>query len=570
MSLKIAVILFALCHLTFCRVVLRTGVGPQEFNMTNPQTSPDPRTIITRMRNDTKGCLSVDRKYFGQCDRPEHTSDSKAVYIDYDMILCMSSYDAALRICKINNTAVLHNLQAYMEEEDRLNSSEFCERIKSTGLPVNSSFSQTKDWVPLLKVQFSKVDICKRECMQGRIKNPLCKFLLHANSLSLKFENNSSSAITTDSTVGSNLDIAQNSNSDGTTTPKFHNTDISKHVIAKKPDSRPSGNIHSEAVTQENSKMNTANVDSSATPKDSDTPAIVFTDKITQEQEEFVKNKIPIPAENPKVNSSAQPELVPKVTGDKESQAAKENPKEYSESSSILQHTGMLADDKKQESRHQDSVKSQTSTTQKTSVTSPLNERDRNKQVSVMTSTSTEPSKAEKSGDVPTKSRPIDTDISKTQGTETEDGISYNQDAAVENSIAESPTESSEIQETDVVGLDGQDFGPLDTDNADTTDTELRKDKGTTGRNDNVVFGDQFVNAEGSNFFAYFMTVVVLCIIGYLVFHNKQKILALALEGRARRGTRRRPNTSGYRKLDSNLEEAVTSACSTSVTHVIY
>jgi hypothetical protein len=48
------------------------------------------------------------------------------------------------------------------------------------------------------------------------------------------------------------------------------------------------------------------------------------------------------------------------------------------------------------------------------------------------------------------------------------------------------------------------------------------------------------------------------------------QILALALEGRSRRGTRRRPNTSGYRKLDSNLEEAVTSKCSTSVTHVIY
>jgi len=48
------------------------------------------------------------------------------------------------------------------------------------------------------------------------------------------------------------------------------------------------------------------------------------------------------------------------------------------------------------------------------------------------------------------------------------------------------------------------------------------------------------------------------------------QILALALEGRSRRGTRRRPNTSAYRKLDSNLEEAVTSTGSTSVTHVIY
>ncbi|PNF23354.1 hypothetical protein B7P43_G13182 [Cryptotermes secundus] len=88
--------------------------------------------------------------------------------------------------------------------------------------------------------------------------------------------------------------------------------------------------------------------------------------------------------------------------------------------------------------------------------------------------------------------------------------------------------------------------------------------------NGNTAQFNQLGDAEDSHFYAYFMTMVVICIIGYLVFHNKQKILALALEGRSRRGTRRRPNTSAYRKLDSNLEEAVTSTCSTSVTHVIY
>nr|CAD7602784.1 unnamed protein product [Timema genevievae] len=75
--------------------------------------------------------------------------------------------------------------------------------------------------------------------------------------------------------------------------------------------------------------------------------------------------------------------------------------------------------------------------------------------------------------------------------------------------------------------------------------------------------GGAFSDDEDSHFFAYFMTMVLICIIGYLVFHNKQK-------GRSRKGSRRRPNTAGYRKLDSNLEEAVTSSCSQSVTHVIY
>ncbi|XP_046405654.1 trans-Golgi network integral membrane protein TGN38-like isoform X2 [Ischnura elegans] len=84
-------------------------------------------------------------------------------------------------------------------------------------------------------------------------------------------------------------------------------------------------------------------------------------------------------------------------------------------------------------------------------------------------------------------------------------------------------------------------------------------------------FQDAFVDAQDSHFFAYFLTMVVICIVGYLLFHNKQKIIALALEGRRMQGSRRRPNTSSYKKLDSNLEEAVTSTCSSSsVTHVIF
>ena len=35
---------------------------------------------------------------------------------------------------------------------------------------------------------------------------------------------------------------------------------------------------------------------------------------------------------------------------------------------------------------------------------------------------------------------------------------------------------------------------------------------------------DKFVNAEDSHFFAYFMTMIIICIIGYLVYHNKQKV----------------------------------------------
>ena len=44
---------------------------------------------------------------------------------------------------------------------------------------------------------------------------------------------------------------------------------------------------------------------------------------------------------------------------------------------------------------------------------------------------------------------------------------------------------------------------------------------------------NQLGDAADSHFYAYFMTMVVVCIIGYLVFHNKQKVCNLEkLSGR--------------------------------------
>ncbi|XP_059479193.1 trans-Golgi network integral membrane protein 2-like [Neocloeon triangulifer] len=75
-----------------------------------------------------------------------------------------------------------------------------------------------------------------------------------------------------------------------------------------------------------------------------------------------------------------------------------------------------------------------------------------------------------------------------------------------------------------------------------------------------------------SNFSSYLLTVAIISVVCYLLFHNKQKILALLLEGRRNNsGSRRRPNSSNYRKLDTNLEEAITSPAPQSTnSHVIY
>ncbi|GJQ69468.1 hypothetical protein Trydic_g6575 [Trypoxylus dichotomus] len=77
---------------------------------------------------------------------------------------------------------------------------------------------------------------------------------------------------------------------------------------------------------------------------------------------------------------------------------------------------------------------------------------------------------------------------------------------------------------------------------------------------------------EDSFFFIYFMMVCAVFILGYIGYHNKQKVLALVIEGRrGRRGSRRgRPNSANYHKLDSNLEEAVTSSCNKNTTNIIY
>lgn len=86
---------------------------------------------------------------------------------------------------------------------------------------------------------------------------------------------------------------------------------------------------------------------------------------------------------------------------------------------------------------------------------------------------------------------------------------------------------------------------------------------------------DPFTDDTDSNFFTYFMFLLLVCVIAYVVYHNKSKMLALMLEGRrsntnGRGGLSRRKHTAAYRKLDSNLEEAITSSGNGRSTQVIY
>uniref|UniRef100_A0A6B2EHM5 Putative trans-golgi network integral membrane protein tgn38 n=1 Tax=Phlebotomus kandelakii TaxID=1109342 RepID=A0A6B2EHM5_9DIPT len=82
---------------------------------------------------------------------------------------------------------------------------------------------------------------------------------------------------------------------------------------------------------------------------------------------------------------------------------------------------------------------------------------------------------------------------------------------------------------------------------------------------------DPFKDEAESNFFIYFLCLMVVCVLVYVVYHNKSKVLALVLEGRrSSQGRGRRKHTAAYRKLDSNLEEAIASSAASRTSQIIY
>ncbi|XP_052903580.1 uncharacterized protein LOC128310878 [Anopheles moucheti] len=95
---------------------------------------------------------------------------------------------------------------------------------------------------------------------------------------------------------------------------------------------------------------------------------------------------------------------------------------------------------------------------------------------------------------------------------------------------------------------------------------------------DIVSGSDPFYDQKDSNFFSYFLFAMFSCAMLYVAYHNKSKLLALVVEGRrtsSGRGgfSKGRKHTAAYRKLDSNLEEAITSGSGTgghSSSQIIY
>lgn len=113
----------------------------------------------------------------------------------------------------------------------------------------------------------------------------------------------------------------------------------------------------------------------------------------------------------------------------------------------------------------------------------------------------------------------------------------------------------------------GNDAG--DDDDADEVherEHEVRNDLKSSNNMQSSLLADtaDFREDKESSFFPYFMFLMFVIVTFYVAYHNKSKILALLIEGRrsrtySSRGSRRKQHSAEYRKLDSNLEEAIQS-----------
>lgn len=127
--------------------------------------------------------------------------------------------------------------------------------------------------------------------------------------------------------------------------------------------------------------------------------------------------------------------------------------------------------------------------------------------------------------------------------------------------------------EDDIDKNDDEDIDPLQGNQA--SDQSHSQSPNQSPSKEQLQNEDPFINDKDSNFFNYFMFLLLVCVVAYVVYHNKSKMLALMLEGRrsstsGRSGVSRRKHTAAYRKLDSNLEEAITSSGNGRSTQVIY
>ncbi|ESO84193.1 hypothetical protein LOTGIDRAFT_155518 [Lottia gigantea] len=126
------------------------------------------------------------------------------------------------------------------------------------------------------------------------------------------------------------------------------------------------------------------------------------------------------------------------------------------------------------------------------------------------------------------------------------------------------PTVKTPVQQTTVTrgGKSGTNDNDQESPQPQENGINLSKEKDYTPEADSPSSG---------HFMGYLLTAIILCVAGYVVFHNKQKIIAFIVEGRSGRQRRRTGNGVEYKKLHSNVEEVMPSLDQSAASkHFIY
>lgn len=471
------------------------------------------------------------------CDRSIQELPGIDEYIDYVLPLCMVLYDAAHRVCKMKSQEVKLSNEEGTNLKQKFVSNVFCNEI-SKKLPAPSA-DLAKPFVSLLKAKFENSSNCEKACLQGNLINPICMYILAANMFTMTTNEDISSS--------GNPEPQVNSQSHG----KGNETNINKAKDSQKEAGEPTS-----AASPELSKPKQEHEETVRSDKKT-----VTTHKLTDHKD--VHNHSEANAAITKSNSTV--DMQANVT----KQIHTKNSNNHSDETPGPNTAAPLKKNTKLESgaeKHEGSSEKATHPESKGSAASIF----KNKPTDGVGLS--DPGIQNKNVDNKESVLPTEKKSNKSQNTDmtynmpNDDDHEQSEDSINAEVLGDQNEQGEQTEQTEQGEQDEQ------TEQAEQgeqipKESEKHQEEAVNG---NTAQFNQLGDAEDSHFYAYFMTMVVVCIIGYLVFHNKQKILALALEGRSRKGTRRRPNTSAYRKLDSNLEEAVTSTCSTSVTHVIY
>ncbi|PSN57551.1 hypothetical protein C0J52_00486 [Blattella germanica] len=595
-----------------CILIQQQGANLQPLSKRNPVMNLAKSTLISDMlKSESDRCnITCGPDILSLCGRSVHEQTDLS-YFDYEQAICMTLYDLVLRICNQTNTEKVHLKK---NDEKVENISAFCNEMRSA-LTVSSS-NPSKDlprlkWVNLLKERLNKADdtTCKRTCIEGSVVNPVCSAVIQANAYLKKTEKSNVKLKKVDISVTPIITTGkQHGNIKELANPPQQNSGAGVSAISQQQGNVGSSTRQEDVLVDEDVKPSDVSYPENplGVPTDTTDDRLLETQQgsndyqdgisgmpfITDEEFQLKQQtgKIQEIPENPsspseptkdgvlKTPNSDKNEKIKTHDGKTNSNIEKVQVEEKTPSEIPDKKPLVLHKEKPKSSEHKPSEGKQTQPSQ--TIKSEVDNKEADPQVN--------------SQGVPPKINPKvslpNPDNIESGKTDNADGSAKETvDVKEENTAAETPpvlSSDPNMMSPSNNANDANDNGSLEDDRILPNDPDLKypqnenslkkeslnddDDDVEISPNEPVIPGQKFVNAEDSHFFAYFMTMVILCIIGYLVFHNKQKILALALEGRSRRSTRRRPNTSGYRKLDSNLEEAVTSACSTSVTHVIY